>query len=77
MRVHVLPPIKLDGPAALATQLRQLADEIEAAGTARTVLVITDDGESVDFSCHGLRPRRSETIGLLCYAQHMVYERRG
>jgi hypothetical protein len=58
-------------------QLRQLADELEATGKARTILVVIDDGANVNTVCLGYRPRRSETLGLLAFAQQMIYEQRG
>lgn len=68
----VIKSEKLDGPKALADQLRALADELEAEGTARTAFVVIDKHGDVDFACCGYRPRKSEAVGLLAYAQNMV-----
>lgn len=63
-----------DGPAAIPSQLRALADEIEQQGSARTAVVVLDYGEQIEWQCLGFRPRLSATVGLLTCAAHDVME---
>jgi hypothetical protein len=72
--LRVLDPVTLDGPASLPRQLRKLADELEQSGKTRTAIAVLDDGKGVEVVCLGYRPRRSETAGLLAFAQHMILD---
>lgn len=77
--VRALTAKELDGPAAIPEQLRKLAQDIESGKQgARTLQIVIDTGENtIDCLCFGYRPRWSESMGQLTYAQHMLYEQIG
>lgn len=75
--LHVIENAEVDGPSNIPERLRQLADDVESGKvSAKTILVVSNlrDGKII-LSCLGFRPLKSETMGILSFAQQMCYER--
>lgn len=75
--LKLVETLAVDGPINIPEKLRELADDIASGRQrARTALVVVDDGEvggEITSLCFGHRPRKFEVMGLLEFAQRMLF----